>query len=78
VIADLNARRGQFQGLAEHGATCAITAMAPLASLLGYENALRAITRHRGTCTMAFDRYDRAPPTGSGDGNFPMATAMRA
>jgi elongation factor G len=78
VIGDFNARRGAVQSLAEHGATCAVTAMAPLANLLGYENALRSITRHRGTCTMAFDRYDRAPPTGSGDGKFRAAGAMRA
>jgi len=77
AIGDLNARCGQVQGLADHGAMCAITAMVPLANLLGYENALRAITQNRGACTMTFDHYDQAPPTGSSDDNFPMAAAMR-
>jgi hypothetical protein len=33
------------------------------------------MTQRRGACTMAFDRYDQAPPTA--DENLPVAAAMR-
>lgn len=78
VIGDLNARRGAVQGMDHHGAACAITAMVPLASLFGYDGALRAITHGRGACTLAFDHYEPAPPNGNGGDDFPMAAAVRA
>jgi elongation factor G len=78
VIADLNSRRGAVQGLATHGAVCAVTAAVPLGRALGYENALRALTRGRGACTMAFDRYEQAPPNGAREDTFPMAAALQA
>ena len=75
VIGDFNRRGGQVQGLAKHGSIAAVTATAPFASLAGYENDLRAMTQRRGACTMAFDRYDQAPPTA--EENLPVAAAMR-
>jgi elongation factor G len=78
VINDLNNRRGDVQGLATHGAVCAVTAAVPLACALGYENALRALTCGRGACTMAFDRYEPMPPNGNRDVNVPMCAALQA
>ena len=78
VIGDLNSRRGLVQGLATHGAVCAVTATLPLARAIGYENTLRTLTRGSGASTMAFDRYEQAPPDTSGDDAFPMAAALRA
>jgi elongation factor G len=78
VIGDLNNRRGEVQGLTTYGAVCAVTATVPLARALGYESTLRALTRGRGACTMAFDRYEQAPPNGTHDDNFPMAAALPA
>jgi len=78
VIGDLNARRGQVHGMENHGTVCAITALVPLANLSSYESALRSTTRGRGTCTIAFDHYEQAPPNGAGNDKFPMAAALRA
>ena len=58
VIGDMNARRGEVQGVeSEHGA-CEITAVATLRSLFGYSTDIRSLTQGRGTFTMKFHRYD--------------------
>ena len=61
VIGDLNSRRGQIQGLEPRGSAMMITAMAPLAAMFGYVNALRSITQGRAQFSMFFDRYEPVP-----------------
>lgn len=77
VIGDINVRRGLVQGVANHGTVCAITAMVPLASLFGFEGALRSSTHGRGVCTIAFDHYEAIPPSGRGEDEFPIAVGVR-
>jgi elongation factor G len=61
VIGDLNSRGGQIQGQDMRGNAKVVTAMVPLANMLGYANSLRSISRGRATFTMSFDHYDKPP-----------------
>lgn len=62
VIGDLNARRGQIDGLEVHSKGLqAIEASVPLAEMFGYATRLRSLTQGRGTFTMEFDRYLPVP-----------------
>jgi elongation factor G len=58
VIADLNKRRGQVEGM-ESSRTGAriIKAKVPLAEMFGYVTALRTITSGRATSSMEFSHY---------------------
>ena len=58
VIADLNKRRGQVEGMetSRSGARI-VKAKAPLAEMFGYVTALRTITSGRATSTMSFSHY---------------------
>jgi len=58
VIADLNRRRAQVEGMetARSGARI-VKALAPLAEMFGYVTALRNITSGRATSTMSFSHY---------------------
>jgi translation elongation factor EF-G len=49
VIADLHRRRGTLETLEEAADRKSVTATVPLAELIGYDTALRAMTRNRGT-----------------------------
>lgn len=77
VIADLGRRRGRAQGLAMQGSIAAVTALVPFGELAGYEGALRAMTRRRGACTMAFDQYAEVPPRPL-EPRLPLAPALGA
>ena len=78
VIGDLNARRGQVQGMDGRGDMQEITALVPLADLFGYAASLSLMTRGGATHTMTFDHYEQVPPyRGPGDDNFPSAAALR-
>jgi len=58
VIGDINARRGQVEGLEpQPGGVQEIVAMVPLSEMFGYATALRSITQGRGTFSMEFDHY---------------------
>ena len=59
VIADLNKRRGQIEGM-DTSLTGAriVKAKVPLAEMFGYVTALRTITSGRATSTMTFSHYE--------------------
>jgi len=57
VLADLNARRGQVEGVESQAGAQVITGSVPLASMFGYATDLRSKTQGRGTYTMEFSHY---------------------
>jgi elongation factor G len=67
VMGDLNARRGQVEGLEPRGNTQVIKARVPLATMFGYATALRSTTQGRATFTMQFDRYEQVPQSIAGE-----------
>jgi elongation factor G len=61
VIGDLNARRGQVEGVAQRGSAQVVNARVPLAQMFGYVGDLRSRTQGRATYTMQFDSYQPVP-----------------
>lgn len=62
VISDLNSRRGEIiRGLDMRFDATVITAMVPLATMFGYVNSLRSMSRGRASFTMRFDHYATTP-----------------
>jgi elongation factor G len=61
VIGDLNARRGQVDGMEQRGNAQVIRARVPLAQMFGYVGDLRSRTQGRATYTMQFDSYQAVP-----------------
>ena len=58
VIADLNRRRGQVDGMeTSHSGAKVIKANVPLSEMFGYVTALRTITSGRATSSMSYDRH---------------------
>ena len=58
VIADLNRRRGQVEGMeTSHSGARIIKALVPLAEMFGYVTALRTITSGRATSSMSYERH---------------------
>jgi elongation factor G len=78
VIGDLNSRRGMIQSVDQRGATQAVIANVPLASMFGYANTLRAISQGWAEFTMRYDRYETASFPEPPDNLFPSAIGMRA
>ncbi len=60
VIGDLNARRGEIQGMASDRGVVEVEALVALSRMFGYSTGLRSLTQGRGTFSMVFYRYDRA------------------
>lgn len=60
IIADLNARRGRVEGIAQRGAMQVIKGMAPLSEMFGYVTRLRSLSQGRAAYTMTFARYEPA------------------
>ena len=62
VIADLNARRGQIEGLdsLSQGMQM-VRALVPLAEMFGYATQLRSNTEGRATFSMEFAHYQQVP-----------------
>ena len=58
IIGDLNARRGNIEGIDTRGTTQIIRCFIPLAEAFGYTTTLRSISQGRATHTMAFHRYE--------------------
>jgi elongation factor G len=52
VIGDINARRGQLEGMTTEGGTSKVTAKVPLAEMFGYATDIRSKTQGRGIFTM--------------------------
>ncbi|MDQ3692651.1 MAG: elongation factor G [Chloroflexota bacterium] len=63
VIGDLNARRGQIQGMEERAGAQVVRAFVPLASMFGYATDLRSATQGRAVYSMQFDHYAPLPTT---------------
>ena len=61
VMGDLNARRGQVQGMEDQGNAKMITAQVPLSELFGYVNTLRSMSQGRATYSMEFSHYALVP-----------------
>jgi elongation factor G len=79
VIGDLNSRRGQIRSVGSLGTAHVVVALVPLATMFGYVNSLRSMSRGRAQYTMRFDHYEQVPTgVGPGDGPFDGAMAMRA
>jgi elongation factor G len=61
VIGDLNARRGQVEGMDRRGNSQVIRALVPLGEMFGYATDLRSRTQGRGVYTMQFETYQEVP-----------------
>jgi elongation factor G len=61
VIGNLNARRGQIEGIDERGNSRVIRALVPLAEMFGYATELRSMTQGRAVYSMEFSRYAEVP-----------------
>src|SRR4051812_11219476 len=57
VLGDLNARRGQVEGMEARGNAQVVRAYVPLASMFGYTTDLRSSTQGRATSSMEFAYY---------------------
>jgi elongation factor G len=61
VIGDINARRGQINGMEERAGAQVINAFVPLSSMFGYTTDLRSMTQGRAMSSMEFDHYAPLP-----------------
>ncbi|PWH85839.1 elongation factor G [Brumimicrobium oceani] len=61
VVADLNRRRGQMQGMDDRHGAKVVKAHVPLSEMFGYVTTLRTVSSGRATSTMEFSHYDICP-----------------
>jgi len=61
VLGSLQQKRGQIEGMTPQGGMELIRARIPLSEMFGYMTELRSATRGRGTFSMEFSHFDRAP-----------------
>ena len=61
IVADLNRRRGQMEGMGDRNGAKVINAKVPLSQMFGYVTALRTMSSGRATSTMEFSNYDVCP-----------------
>ncbi|HIP37014.1 MAG TPA: elongation factor G [Crocinitomix sp.] len=61
IVADLNRRRGQMEGMGDRAGAKVIKAKVPLSQMFGYVTALRTMSSGRATSTMEFSHYDVCP-----------------
>ncbi|WP_068249643.1 elongation factor G [Janibacter corallicola] len=61
VIGDINARRGQVQGMEDVSGAKVVTGLVPLSEMFGYVGDLRSKTQGRANFTMEFDSYAEVP-----------------
>jgi elongation factor G len=61
VVGDMNARRGQVDGIENRGTTKVIDAKVPLADMFGYATSLRSMTQGRAAYVMEFNHYEEVP-----------------
>ena len=59
VLADLNGRRGQVQGVEPRGKLQVIRGALPLAEAFGYATDLRSLSQGRATYSMEFSSYEK-------------------
>ncbi len=63
VMGDLNARRGQIEGMGADDGIAKVTAKVPLAEMFGYATDIRSKTQGRGIFSMEFSQYCEVPRT---------------
>ena len=78
VIGDLNARYGMVESTDSRGNVQVVTAMVPLANMLGYTNALGSMSKGRAQYAMKFHRYEQVRSPDDDDPTFRPAMGMRA
>jgi elongation factor G len=61
VLGALQQKRGRVEGIENRDDLEIIRALAPLAGMFGYMSELRSATKGRGSYTMEFSHFDRAP-----------------
>ncbi|MGY8951775.1 MAG: elongation factor G [Flavobacteriales bacterium] len=61
IVADLNRRRGQIQGMDSKGTAQVVKAIVPLSQMFGYVTAIRTISSGRATSTMEFSHFEVVP-----------------
>jgi elongation factor G len=61
IIGDLNARRGQIEGMSERGNAKIVKASVPLSEMFGYANTMRSLSQGRASYSMSFERYTEVP-----------------
>ena len=61
IIADLNTKRAQVQGMNPGGGINIIEAQVPQAEVLRYAIDLKSITQGRGSYTVEFSHYEEVP-----------------
>lgn len=61
IVGDLGLRRGRIKGMEHRAGSRLITAIAPLAEMLGYASHMRSITQGRAGYSMHFAHYQAAP-----------------
>lgn len=61
IVADLNRRRGQIDGMDDRNGAKVVKAKVPLSEMFGYVTQLRTLSSGRATSTMEFDAYASAP-----------------
>ncbi len=61
IVADLNRRRGQVEGMDSKNGAQIISAKVPLSEMFGYVTGLRTITSGRASSTMEFSHYAPVP-----------------
>ncbi len=62
IIADINRRRGQIDGMHERSGVKVIKAKVPLSENFGYVTVLRSISSGRANSSMEFSHYEQVPP----------------
>lgn len=77
IIGDLNNRRGRVTGVDQRGDSCVVSAVVPLANMLGYGETLESLSRGRTMFRMEFSHYDPTPSPND-RGPFRPAIGMRA
>lgn len=61
VVNDLNARRGNIEGIEPYGTTQIIRCFLPLSETFGYATDLRSLSQGRAAYSMEFHRYQEMP-----------------
>ena len=61
IIADLNRRRGQVDGMESRSGARVVNAKVPLSEQFGYVTVLRTLSSGRASSSMEFDHYAEVP-----------------
>lgn len=61
IMGDLNARRGNIEGMNSEDGVAKVSVQVPLAEMFGYATDIRSKTQGRGIFSMEFSHYDEVP-----------------